>query len=109
MLSKHTHRLLEAKLPTTKQELGAFLGIASYYRQFLPNYAQEAALLQRHTNRSKAERRHPVPWTDELTQSFHRIKSIVEQDRKLFLFDNCRPTRIRTDASSGLGGSGVLE
>ena len=38
-------KIQDAPAPDTKKQVGSFLGLAGYYRKFLPNYSEVAAPL----------------------------------------------------------------
>lgn len=63
---------------TTVREVRAFLGLAGYYRCFVPNFAKIAhpinALLSGISNSKRCSGR-KVDWTDECQSSFHHLKT----------------------------------
>ena len=89
-------------LPTTASELKSFLGLCSYYRRFVPSFAQKAAPLYEMANSEG-----PLKWTTEAEDAFTHLKEALTQapilgypiDEATFILD--------TDASS-LAIGGVL-
>ena len=89
------------KPPTTKKELRSFLGLAGYYRKFVPGFATLALPL---TERTKARCPEKVTWTEECEQAFSQLKAVLCSKPVLVLPDDALPYTLRTDASGeGLG------
>ena len=66
-------------IPTTKKELGSFLGRAGYYRGFLQHYSDLTADL------NKAKTREQAPWSltpDEIAQ-FHKLQQAFNSSESL--------------------------
>ena len=57
--------------PTTVLEVQKFLGLASYYRWFIKNYATISSPLHKLTERSRQ-----FKWTDECAQAFSGLKHV---------------------------------
>ncbi|XP_016322800.1 uncharacterized mitochondrial protein AtMg00860-like [Sinocyclocheilus anshuiensis] len=53
--------------PKTKKEVRQFLGLAGYYRRFVPNYSDLTSPL---TDLTKREAPDPVQWTELCQQAF---------------------------------------
>lgn len=76
-------RIINWPIPKTVTELSSFLGLASYYRRFVPGFAQIAAPL--HALRGKegtagnkaCKRCRPVPWSDEADKAFTKLKELL--------------------------------
>ena len=90
--------LKQQKTPSTKQEVRAFLGLAGYYRRFIPNFATTAEPLTRLTKNV------PFEWSEE-QESAHR--ELIEQLTEAPVLAVADPTKkyiLNTDASDvGLG------
>jgi len=56
-------------LPKTMKEVRSFLGLASYYRRFVHNFARIARPLHEQLQTTKK-----IPWTDEATKAFNELK-----------------------------------
>ena len=96
-----TDKIRNAKPPQTKKELRAFLGLAGYYRKFVPNFAEKALPLT-----EKTKGRHPdrVKWDEKCQESFDSLKKALCAKPVLLLPDQSKPFTLRTDASNvGLG------
>ena len=59
----------EWPVPEDESQLKVFLGTASYYRQFVPNYADIAAPLQ-----SASQKGERFRWTTQCEEAFESIK-----------------------------------
>ena len=89
----------EWPVPEDESQLKAFWGTASYYRQFVPNYAAIAAPL--HSASSKGE---CFRWTVQCEEAFARIKQKLTNAPILGLPQLDEPFILDTDASDkGLG------
>ena len=86
-------------IPTTSKELSSFLGLASYYRRFIKNFAHVAAPLHALIHKGK-----PWQWTTECTEAFFELKKMLISAPVLTLPDFSKSFVLDTDASGeGLG------
>ncbi|GFS31850.1 transposon Tf2-11 polyprotein, partial [Nephila pilipes] len=53
------------KLPETIKELRRFLGIINFYHRFIPNAAENQAILNEYLRRKKKNDNNKIPWTEE--------------------------------------------
>jgi len=96
-----TEKLAQAPVPKTKKQLRSFLGLAGYYRKFVPNYATIAAPL---TDLTRGGTPNMIPWGETQQQAFQTLKEVLCSEPVLRLPDVQRPFIVRTDASDvGLG------
>uniref|UniRef100_A0A8C1LPZ1 Gypsy retrotransposon integrase-like protein 1 n=1 Tax=Cyprinus carpio TaxID=7962 RepID=A0A8C1LPZ1_CYPCA len=94
---KKVAAILSAPRPTYKTQVRAFLGLAGYYRCFIPNFSSLASPLTDLTRKGQPEK---VPWTSETEAAFHRIKAALTTEPVLRAPDfNC-PFLVQTDASN---------
>ncbi len=85
--------------PTNLKALRSFLGLTSYYRRFIPNFARVAAPLHALTKKD-AE----FAWTTQCAEAFDRLKSLLTSAPVLAFPDFRVPFILETDASgNGLG------
>ena len=90
-----------AERPTTKKQVRSFLGLAGYYRRFVPNFASIAVPL---TNCTKKGEPNVIVWDDSKENSFRALKARLTQSPILRLPDNDKQFILRTDASDeGIG------
>lgn len=55
--------------PETKKQVISFLGLVGYYRKFIPNFSERAAVL---TNLTKGKNPSKVEWSTNHELAFHR-------------------------------------
>ena len=97
-------KIRNAKPPTTKKELRAFLGLAGYYRKYVPNFATIAVPL---TDKTKGKLPEKIKWDGECQKAFDCLKGALSSGPVLLLPDQKKPFTLRTDAS-GVGLGAVL-
>jgi len=86
-------------VPTTSKELSSFLGLASYYRRFIKNFAHVAAPLHALIHKGKSWQ-----WSAECTEAFFELKKRLISAPVLMLPDFSKSFVLDTDASGeGLG------
>ncbi len=87
--------------PKTKKEVRQFLGLAGYYRRFVPDYSELTSPL---TDLTKKEVPDTVPWTERCQQVFTQVKAALCGGPLLHSPDFSLPFLLQTDASDrGLG------
>ena len=99
--------VLEAKRPETKKQVRSFIGLANYYRKFIPNFAAIAAPI---TDLTKKGQPNQIQWSDVQESAFNTLKMRLATAPILRLPDPCKPYILRTDASdaSDVGLGAVL-
>jgi len=90
-------------IPRTPTELRGFLGLAGYYRKFVPKFAQRAHLLHDLAAKSKNE----YAWTEQHRDQFEELKKALTSAPVLVTLDPEANFILRTDASDTPTG-GVL-
>ena len=89
----------EFPVPHDVKTLRSFLGLASYYRRFVPNFSAVARPLHALTKKEV-----PFDWTESCQESFVRLKELLTTSPILVLPDFQRDFMLETDASGqGLG------
>ncbi len=87
--------------PKTKKEVRQFLGLAGYYRRFIPNYSELTSPL---TDLTKKEAPDPVQWTELCQQALTKVKAALCGGPLLHSPNFDLPFLLQTDASDrGLG------
>ena len=85
--------------PTDVKSLRSFLGLASYYRRFVPGFSRTAAPLHALTRNGI-----PYIWTPDCQQAFEKLKELLTSAPLLKYPDFTKPFILETDASGdGLG------
>lgn len=86
--------------PRNVHETRQFVGLSSYFRKFIKNFAVIAKPLTRLTRKNE-----PWVWSDEQDEAFERIKNALITRPVLALFKQGAETELHTDASvHGLAG-----
>ena len=90
--------------PQTKKDVRSFLGLAGWYRRFVPDFATRAAPLSDLTRKSGSSR---VQWGADQEGAFNDLKGALCHDPVLQSPDFNKPFTVQTDAS-GIGLGAVL-
>ena len=93
---------------TNVQEVRSFIGLAQYYRRFIPNFAAIASPLTDLT-RGTGPKKRSINWTEECQVAFDKIKDLLTSAPVLALPDMNKPFRIETDASDFGVGAVLLQ
>ena len=87
--------------PITKKDVRSFLGLAGYYRRYIPNSSVIAAPLSDLTSKLDPEK---AVWTEECQYVFDKLKLALTTNPTLAPPDYDRPFLLQTDASDrGIG------
>ena len=85
--------------PESKSELRTFLGMVTYLQQFLPNLAEQAALLREMDKKDVL-----FQWEEHHQRCFEDIKALVANPATLAYYDRTKPVTLQTDFSRrGIG------
>lgn len=91
----------EAPRPETKKQVRSFLGLASFYRRFIPNFSAIAIPLSDLTRKGLANK---VEWNANHEKAFLSLKKMLTSSPVLKLPDLSQEFILRTDASdTGIG------
>lgn len=91
----------DCSLPQTKTQVRAFLGMAGWYRRFVPNFAVRAAPLTDLTRKTCPVQ---IQWTEEAKHAFQDIKNALCNDPVLSCPNFEELFVLQTDASNtGIG------
>ena len=94
----------DASRPLTKRQLKSFLGLAGFYRRFIPNFSSIASPL---TDLTKKDRPNSIKdWQDHHEKAFQTLKSRLTSSPilRLPISSEGHPFIVRTDASDvGIG------
>ncbi len=93
--------ILSAPRPTSKKQVRAFLGLAGYYRCFIPNFSSLATALTDLTKKGQPEM---VKWGPKEEEAFNRVKAALTSEPVLRAPDFNSSFLVQTDASdTGVG------
>lgn len=99
-------KILGSKRPSTKKAVQSFLGLANYYRKFIPNYAAIAKPL---TDLTRKGQRNIVTWGTMQEEAFNTLKHCLASAPILHAPDLTKPFVLRTDASNTSLGAVLLQ
>ena len=98
-----TTAVKEFPVPTNVKAVRRFLGLASYYRRFVPNFAKVASPLHALTRQDV-----PFEWTAKCQQAFEKLKDLLTSTPVLAYLNFAAKFVLHTDASGESLGA-VLE
>ncbi|GFU29256.1 retrovirus-related Pol polyprotein from transposon 17.6 [Trichonephila clavipes] len=84
-------------VPTTKKEIRSFLGLTSYYREYIPNFASLVLPL---TELTRNRVPNIIPWNEVAEQAFTKLKAQLVKAPSLYTPDLSKPYQLYTDASA---------
>ena len=97
----NVEKIKDAPRPSTKKQVRSFMGLAGYYRDFIPNFAAIAAPLSDLTRKGQPNK---VEWGEAQEKAYQTIKSYLTSEPVLRLPDPAKTYFLRTDASNnGIG------
>ena len=98
-------KVRDRPVPTSSAEVSSFLGLASYYRRFVPGFSRIAAPLHEISGGKKGKAgKHLFKWSDEQQDAFEELKTVLTRAPVLAYPRFDRPFEMEVDASfRGLG------
>ena len=91
----------QAKQPQNKTQMRSFIGLASFYRRYVPNFAAITSPLTDATRKNMPNR---IAWGEPQQRAFDKLKSVLTTEPVLHLPDFERQFILAVDASdTGLG------
>ncbi|KAK7106795.1 hypothetical protein V1264_018009 [Littorina saxatilis] len=101
LLLENVTKILNAPRPETKKQVRSFLGLAGYYREFIPNFAAITAPLSDMTRKGCSNR---ILWGPAQEKAYQTVRDLMSRDPVLRLPDTAKEFILRTDASDeGIG------
>ncbi|GBO29672.1 Retrovirus-related Pol polyprotein from transposon 297 [Araneus ventricosus] len=98
---KKVSAVTDFPVPTSKQELMRFLGMATYLMRFVPEFSQKTSIL-----RDLLKKDTNWLWDSHHNEAFLRVKDLLQSTTVLKFFDKDKPIVLSVDASSfGIGGA----
>jgi hypothetical protein len=92
--------IVDWKIPRSVRQVQSFLGLANYYRRFVPRFSTIALPLTNLTKKGV-----DYKWTDECQRAFNSMKKILTSAPVLTMANPNQPFFIHTDASSSSLGA----
>ena len=90
-----------APRPTTKKELRSFIGLAGFYRDFVPNFSAIAVPL---TDLTKKDQPNRIEWKEAQEAAYRTLKNPVTRKPVIHLPNHDKSHTVRVDASKvGIG------
>ena len=100
-------------VPKNVGDLRTFLGMTSYFRRFILNYARVAKPLNELVRKGSGQRKDPSSieshWKDEHQQAFEKLKAALVSDTMLIFPDLAKEFVLECDASDGALGAVLLQ
>ncbi len=103
-LSDKLQALQELPIPDSPMQVRQFLGLAGYYRKFVPHYATLAKPLTSLTRKGIEYK-----WTPEVDAAFTLMKELLQKPPILVFPDPNKPYILYTDASKITWGGVILQ
>src|SRR6218665_830752 len=91
-----TESLLKMKIPEIKKQVQQILGLFSYYRQFVNNFAHIAEPLSHLTKKLLPKK---ITWIDIHQKAFDTLKEEIHKNVTLYTFDVTKPFNLYCDSS----------
>lgn len=95
--------------PTDARQLRQFLGTINFYRRFIPNAAEDQALLNEALKGPHSKGKKPIKWTQEMDQAFERCKDSLSRATLLAHPDPAAELAVTTDASATAIGAVIQQ
>lgn len=102
--SKKVEALVNAPTPGTVKQIRQFMGLASYFRKFIPEFATRTACISKLTKANVA-----FFWSDEQEEARRYVINHLTSKPLLCIFDPSLPTELHTDASCVGYGAVLLQ
>jgi hypothetical protein len=103
---KKVQKILAIPTPTTRKQVRSLLGLLSFYRRYVPNFAALTAPI---SDLTKEGRGRAISWTPECERALNAVKSIFSSSPVLQLARLSEPFVLQTDASSTGVGAVLLQ
>lgn len=100
--ARKVEALVNSPIPKNVKQVRQFLGLAGYFRRYIPNYASRTACISRLT-RKETE----FLWGDEQEKARQDLINHMTDEPVLAIFDPSLPTEVHTDASA-IGYGAIL-
>jgi hypothetical protein len=99
-------KIMSIPKPTTKRNVRSLLGLLSYYRRYVPNFASTVVPM---SNLIKGNEKRTITWTDECDKALSTVQKRLSESPILLLPIMGKPFTLRTDASATGVGAVLLQ
>ena len=103
---KKIEKILSVQVPKSKKQVRSLLGLLSYYRRYVCNFAEITAPLSDLTRESG---KRGIDWTPQCQEALSKVQQILSAKPVLLLPDLQKDFLVRTDASSTGMGAVLLQ
>lgn len=103
---KKISKILALRTPSTKKQVRSLLGLLSYYRRYVPDFASLTAPL---TDLVKGNKNRHIQWSEACQLALDRVQQILNSFPVLLLPSLSQDFVLRTDASSRGMGAVLLQ
>jgi RNase H-like domain found in reverse transcriptase len=104
MSTKKINSVLDFPKPTVNTQLRSFLGLANYFKDFVPNHSNVVSPLFKMIDHS-ATKQTSLKWTKDGEAAFKNIQQLIADSPTLRFIHPTAPIVLVTDASDyGIGG-----
>ena len=104
MSDSKINSVLDFPKPKVNTHLRSFLGLANYFRDFVPNHSNVVSPLHKMIDYS-ASKQTKLTWTPEGEKAFDLVKKLIANSPTLYFLHDTAPVILMTDASDyGVGG-----
>ncbi|PIC44089.1 hypothetical protein B9Z55_004579 [Caenorhabditis nigoni] len=97
-------KILEFPVPSNVNEIRRFVGMAGFFRKFIPNFSDIAEPLTRLTRKEKK-----FTWDMEQQESFEKLRDVLVSEPILGFPDYDKPFHIFCDASAVAQGAALMQ
>ena len=93
----------EFLVPTNTRQLKGFVGLAGYYRRFIPNFRKIAKTI------STVKKEYPFVWNQKTDEAFITLKDILTSEPLLQYPDFTKPFVLTIDANNEFLGANISQ
>ena len=98
-------KVLKFPLPETQKNLLQFIGLASYFRDHVPNMTEMIQLLRKLTPLKSYKSSSKLVWNPEDIEAFECCQQAISNCQELYFLEDTATPILQTDASDyGIGG-----
>ena len=98
-------KVLKFPLPETQKNLLQFIGLASYFRDHVPNMTEMTVPLRKLIPRKSYKSNSKLVWTPEAIEAFEYCQQAISNCQELYFLEDTATPILQTDASDyGIGG-----